>query len=81
MFNVSMSRVFLRERIVITWLMFINAAFVLFGAAYIFNFASICAVKSRVALTRVITVYEFTTCFIELFRIYISIKTDIFFSW
>ena len=39
----------------------LNAAFVLFGAAYTFNFASICSVKSRVAFIRVITVYESTT--------------------
>ena len=50
-------------------------------AAYIFNFASICGVKSRVAFIRVITVYESTTSFSELFRMYISISTDIFFSW
>ena len=55
----------------------LNAAFVLFGAAYIFNFASICAVKSRVAFIRVITVYESTTSFNELFRMYISISADI----
>ena len=35
----------------------------------------------RVAFIRVITVYESTTCFSELFRMYISISTDIFFSW
>ena len=58
----------------------LNAAFVLLGAAYIFNLASICGVKSRVAFIRVITVYESTTCFSELFRMYISISTDIFFS-
>ena len=61
----------------------LNAAFVLFGAAYIFNFASICGVESRGAFIRVITVYESTTSFSELklFRMYISISTDIFFSW
>ena len=59
----------------------LSAAFVLFGAAYIFNFASICVVKSRVAFIRVITVYESTTSFSELFRMYISSSTDIFFSW
>ena len=59
----------------------LNAAFVLFGAAYIFNFASICGVKSRVAFIRVITVYESTTSFSKLFRMYISFSTDIFFSW
>ena len=51
----------------------LNAAFVLFGAAYIFNVASICVVKSKVAFIRVITVYEPTTSFSELFRMYISI--------
>ena len=35
----------------------------------------------RVAFIRVITVYESTTSFSELFRMYISISTDIFFSW
>ena len=33
----------------------LNVAFVLFGAAYIFNFASIRGVKWRVAFIRVIT--------------------------
>ena len=60
----------------------LNAAFVLFGAACIFRFASICEVKSRVAFIRVLTVFESTTCFSELFcKLYISISTDIFFSW
>ena len=57
-----------------------NAALVLFGAAYIFNFASICGVTSRVSFIRVITLYESTTWLSELFRKYISICTDIFFS-
>ena len=94
MFNVSMSRVFFpgENRYCLVDVHYkvvpsfpynpqLNAAFVLFGAAYIFNFASICVVKSRVAFIRVITVYESTTSFSELFRIYISISTDIFFSW
>ena len=59
----------------------LNAALVLFGVVYIFNFASICGVKSRVAFIRVITVYESTTSFSELFQMYISASTDIFFSW
>ena len=75
---------FFQERIVIAWLMYkvvssFPSAFVLFGAAYIFYFASICGVKSRVAFIRVITVYEFTTCFSELSRMYISVSTDILF--
>ena len=37
----------------------LNAAFALFGAAYIFNFASICAVKSRVAFIRLIETFRF----------------------
>ena len=74
---------FFQERI-IAWLMYkvvpsFPSAFVLFGAAYIFNFASICGVKSRVAFIRVITVYESTTCFSELSRMYISVTTDILF--
>ena len=38
-----------------SFLIILDAAFVLFGAAYILNFASICGVKSRVAFIRVIT--------------------------
>ena len=85
MFNVSMSRVFfpgenryylvdVHYKVVpsFPYNLRLNAAFVLFGAAYIFNFASICAVKSRVACIRVITVYKSTTSFSELFRKYIS---------
>ena len=60
----------------------LNATFVLFGAACIFRFPSICEIKSRVAFIRVLTVYEPTTGFSELFcKLYISISTDIFFSW
>ena len=94
MFNVSMSRVFFPEenryclvdvhyKVVPSfhYNLPLNATFVLFGAAYIFNFASSCAVKSRVAFISVITVYESTTSFSELFSVYISISTDIFFSW
>ena len=53
----------------------LNAAFVLFGAAYIFNFAALCTVKSRVAFVRVITVYDLVnfSVFTFLFlRIYFS---------
>ena len=83
MFNVSMSRVFfpgenryylvdVHYKVVpsFPYNLRLNAAFVLFGAAYIFNFASICAVKSRVACIRVITVYKST----------FLISTGIFFS-
>ena len=92
MFNISISRVFfpgdnryclvdVHYKVVpsLSYNPRLNAAFVLFGAAYIFNFASICGVKSRVAFIRVITVYESTTSFSELFLI--SISTDIFFLW
>ena len=85
MFNVSMSCVFFPEenryylvdvhyKVVLSFPYNprLNAAFVSFGAAYIFNFASICAVKSRVAFIRVIMVYESTTSFSELSRKYIS---------
>ena len=72
MFNVSMSGVFfpgenryylvdVHYKVVpsLPYNLRLKAALVLFGAAHIFfNFASICAVKSRVAFIRVITVYK-----------------------